>query len=86
MLYYKYRANWKRVLFFNENSHETSLAIGGLHGKFIFFFSSVNHLYPLQDENCDSNSRLVVDEDDNRKFTLERVKTTVGTHMILAGN
>ena len=31
-------------------------------------------LYPLQVENCDSNSRLVVDEDDNGKFRLERVK------------
>ena len=27
-----------------------------------------NHLHPLQVENCDSNSRLVVDEDDNGKF------------------
>ena len=25
-------------------------------------------------ENCESNSRLVVDEDDNGKFRLERVK------------
>ena len=33
----------------------------------IFFTSSPtsNHLHPLQVENCDSNSRLVVDEDDN---------------------
>ena len=31
-----------------------------------------SHLYPLQVENCDSNSRLVVNEDDN-KFRLERV-------------
>ena len=42
----------------------------------IFFNCSPtsNHLYPLQVENCDSNSRLVVDEDDNGKFRLERVK------------
>ena len=33
-----------------------------------------SHLHPLQAENCDSNSRLVVDEDDNGKFRLERVK------------
>ena len=33
-----------------------------------------NHLHPLQVENCDSNSRLVVDEDDYGKFRLERVK------------
>ena len=34
-----------------------------------------NQLHPLQVENCDSNSRLVVDEDDNGKFRIERVKT-----------
>ena len=33
-----------------------------------------NHLHPLQVENCDSNSRLEVDEDDNNKFRIERVK------------
>ena len=40
----------------------------------IFFSSSPtsNHFHPLQVENCDSNSRLVVDEDDNFKFRLER--------------
>ena len=36
--------------------------------------STSSHLYSLQVENCDSNSRLVVDEDDNSKFRLERVK------------
>ena len=43
----------------------------------IFFNFSLasNHLHPLQVENCDSNSRLVVDEDDNAKLRLERVKT-----------
>ena len=33
-----------------------------------------SHLHSLQVENCDSNSRLVVDGDDNGKFSLERVK------------
>ena len=33
-----------------------------------------NHLRPLQGENCDSNSRLAVNEDANGKFRLERVK------------
>ena len=32
------------------------------------------HLHPLLVENCGSNSRLVVDEDDNGQFRLERVK------------
>ena len=42
----------------------------------IFFnFSPTSiHLRPLQVENCDSNSRLVVDEDDNGKCRLERVR------------
>ena len=40
-----------------------------------FIFSPIsNHLHPLQAENCDSNSRLVVDDDDDGKFRLERVK------------
>ena len=41
---------------------------------FCNFSPTSNHLHPLQVENCDSNSRLVVDEDDNDKFRLERVK------------
>ena len=39
------------------------------------FQTTSNHLHPPQDENCDSNSRLVVDEDDNGKFRFERVNT-----------
>ena len=40
---------------------------------FFSFLTTSNHLHPLQVENCDSNSRLVVDEDDNGKFRFERV-------------
>ena len=40
---------------------------------FFNFLTTSNHLYPLQVEKCDSISRLVVDEDDNGKFRLERV-------------
>ena len=43
----------------------------------VIFFNlspTSNHLHPLQVENCDSKSRLVVDDDDNGKFRLERVK------------
>ena len=41
----------------------------------IFFTLSPtsSHIHPLQVENCDSNSRLVADEDDNGKFRLQRV-------------
>ena len=50
----------------------------------IFFNFSLtsNHFHPLQVENCDSNSRLVVDEDDYRKFRLERVKDDPCTERI----
>ena len=41
---------------------------------FFNFSPTSNHLHPLQVENCDSNSWLVVDEDDNGKFKLQRVK------------
>ena len=40
---------------------------------FLHFPPTSSHLHPLQVENCDSNSRLVVDENDNGKFRLERV-------------
>ena len=40
---------------------------------FFTFSPTSNHLHPLQIENCDSNSRLVVDEDDNDKLRLERL-------------
>ena len=48
------------------------------------FQTTSNHFHPLQGDNCDSNSRLVVDEDDNGKFRLERVKHQFGvifTHL-----
>ena len=41
---------------------------------FFNFSTTSNNLYPLQVENCDSNSRLVVDKNDNGKFRLERGK------------
>ena len=37
------------------------------------FSPTSSHLHPLQVENCNSNSRLVVDEYDNGKFRLEKV-------------
>ena len=44
---------------------------------FFTFSPTSNHLHPLQVKNCDSNSRLVVDEDDNAKFRLERGKMQI---------
>ena len=45
----------------------------------IFFHLSptLSHFHPLQVENCGSNSRLVVDENDSGKFRLQRVKVMV---------
>ena len=44
---------------------------------FFNFSLTANHLHPLQVENCDSNSRLLVDEDDHGKFNLKRVKSWI---------
>ena len=41
---------------------------------FFNFYTTSNHLHPLLVENCDSNSRLVVDGDDNCKFRLKKIK------------
>ena len=45
---------------------------------FLNFSPTSNHLYPLQVENCDSNSRLVVDEDDNVNSGLKGLKGDIG--------
>ena len=47
-----------------------------LKNNSIFFHLSptLSHFQPLQVENCDSDSRLVVDENDYGKLRLERVK------------
>ena len=49
----------------------------------IFFNLSTesSHFNPLHGENCDSNSRLVVDEDDNGEFRLEMVKTNNSNYL-----
>ena len=43
-------------------------------------FFHLQHLHPLQSVNCDSNLRLVVDEDDNGKFRRERVNPLPADH------
>ena len=40
---------------------------------FVNLSPTSSHFHPLQVEHCDSNSRLVVDEDDTGKLRLERV-------------
>ena len=44
---------------------------------FITFSPTSNHLHPLQVGNCDSNARLVVDEDDHVKSGLKGLKETL---------
>ena len=41
---------------------------------FFTFPPTSNHLHPLQVNNCDSNSQLVMDEDDNVKSGLKGLK------------
>ena len=60
-----------------------------IHQDIAIFFNcspTSNHLHPLQVENCDSNSRLVVDEDDNIKSGLKGlgVKTLAKTFTALS--
>ena len=51
---------------------------------FHFSLTSSHLLHPLQVDNCDSNSRLVVDEDDNDEFRLETVKMSTLLNLRLA--
>ena len=37
----------------------------------LYFLTTSNHIYPLQVENCGSNSRLIVDEDDKVNSVLK---------------
>ena len=50
---------------------------------FFNFSPTPSHLHPLQVENCDSNLRLVVYEDDNGKSRPERVNTIIKFPKIL---
>ena len=53
----------------------------------VFFFNFLlasNYFRPLQVENCDSNSRLVVDEDDYGRLRLERVKYQSGRELFVS--
>ena len=54
-----------------SKKHETVLI---LTTHFFHLPPTSIHLYSLQVENCASNSRLVVGEDNNGKFRFERVK------------
>ena len=49
---------------------------------FFNFSPTSNHLHPLQVENCDSDSRLVVDEDDNVNSGLKGLKHCIYTEYL----
>ena len=73
-----YRCKRRRLRYYNNiitNFRTTnSMKLFYIYMSIFFNFSPISsHLYPLQVENCDSNSRLVVDEDDNAKLRPERV-------------
>ena len=64
------------IYFAKTKGFKRKISIKLVHQYMAIFFNfspTSNHLHPLQVENCDSSSRLVVDEDDNGKFRLERV-------------
>ena len=48
-----------------------------IHSNFRHFSPTSNHLHSLQVENCGSNSRLVVNEDDYGKFSIERINMNI---------
>ena len=66
-----------RLNFPTTKGFRVKISIKLAYQYMVIFFNispTSNHLHPLQVENCDSNSWLVVDEDDNGKFRLERAK------------
>ena len=73
----------KNVLdFLTIKSFRKQISMKFFYEYMVIFFNlspTSNHLYPLQVVDCDSNSRLVVDEDDKSKFSFERVNIESGT-------
>ena len=68
--------------FLTTKSFRRQISMKLFYEYMVIFFNlspTFNHLYPLQVENCDSNSRLVVDEDDKSKFSFQRVNIESGT-------
>ena len=56
------------LIFFTANDFRRQISIKLLYEYIVIFFNlspTSNNLHPLQVKNCDSNSRIVMDEDDN---------------------
>ena len=69
-----------RLNFATTKGFRTKISMKLVYQYVVFFFNfktTPNHFHPVQVENCDSNSRLVLDEDDNGKFRLERVESAI---------
>ena len=71
---YMHLYNARSYTFKNDNFHKTILIIA-IH--FFQLLATSSCLYPPQVENCDNNSRLVVNEDDNVNFRLDHRKYTL---------
>ena len=72
-----------RLNFLATRGFRTNISMKLAYQYMAIFFTlspTSNHLHPLQVENCDSNSRLVVDGDDNVKSGL---KGLIFTNIIL---
>ena len=70
--------------FFTAKGFRRRISIKLFYEYIVIFFNlspTSNNLHPLQVENCDSNSRLVVGEDDNGKLRLERVNVPSGSNI-----
>ena len=52
---------------------------------FFNFSPTSNHFHPLQVVNCDSNTRLVVDENDNVKSGLKELRVWGNTDLSFNG-
>ena len=60
----------KDLIFLQQRVWKREIFLKLIYQYMVIFFNfspTSNHLHPLQVKNCDSNSRLVVDEDDNGK-------------------
>ena len=63
--------------FFNNTFFNNTIIFFSFAKHFRSFSSTARRFHQLQVENCDSNSRLVVDENDNGKFGFERVLPSI---------
>ena len=75
----KHRFTSLKTYFFpTTKGFRTKISMKLVYQYVVIFFNfqtTSGHLHPPQVENCGSNSRLVVDEEDYGKFRIERANT-----------